>query len=85
MKKPNFLVVLTDQQRFDTIAAAGYPWMKTPNLDRLVNEGCLFKNAYTPNPICVPARYDMLTGRAGRAHGHYDNADKLLNLSLIHI
>ena len=82
MKKPNFLVVLTDQQRFDTIAAAGYPWMKTPNLDRLVNEGCLFKNAYTPNPICVPARYDMLTGRAGRAHGHYDNADKLLNDSI---
>jgi arylsulfatase A-like enzyme len=79
VKKPNFLIVLTDQQRFDTIAAAGYPWMQTPNLDRLVNEGCLFKNAYTPNPICVPARYDMLTGRVGRAHGHYDNASILLD------
>lgn len=79
MKRPNFLIVLTDQQRFDTIAAAGYPWMKTPNLDRLVHEGCLFKNAYTPNPICVPARYDMLTGRTGRAHGHFDNASTLLD------
>ncbi len=82
MKKPNFLVVLTDQQRFDTIAAAGYPWMQTPHFDRLVREGCLFKNAYTPNPICVPARYDMLTGRAGRAHGHYDNAAKFLDESI---
>ena len=82
MKKPNFLIVLPDQQRFDTIAAAGFPWMKTPNLDRMVREGCLFRNAYTPNPICVPARYDMLTGRTGQIHGHYDNADRLLDESL---
>ncbi len=82
MRKPNFLIVLTDQQRFDMIAAAGYPWMQTPNLDRLVKEGCLFKNAYTPNPICVPARYDMLTGRTGRAHGHFDNASQLLDEGL---
>ncbi len=82
MKKPNFLIVLPDQQRFDTIAAAGFPWMKTPNLDRMVREGCLFKNAYTPNPICVPARYDMLTGKTGCAHGHYDNADQLLDEGL---
>lgn len=82
MRKPNFLIVLTDQQRFDTIAAAGYPWMQTPNLDRLVREGCLFKNAYTTNPICVPARYDMLTGKSGRAHGHFDNASTLLDEGL---
>jgi arylsulfatase A-like enzyme len=74
MKKPNFLIVLTDQQRFDTVSASGYPWMKTPNLDRLVHEGCFFKNAYTTNPICVPARYDLLTGQTGRPHGHFDNA-----------
>jgi arylsulfatase A-like enzyme len=82
MRKPNFLIVLTDQQRFDTVAAAGFPWMITPNLDRLVQEGCLFRNAYTPNPICVPARYDMLTGRTGRAHGHFDNASCLLDEGL---
>ncbi|NOU36126.1 MAG: sulfatase-like hydrolase/transferase [Kiritimatiellaceae bacterium] len=82
MKKPNFLIILTDQQRFDTLAAAGFPWMKTPNLDRLVHEGCLFKNAYTTNPICVPARYDMLTGKTGRAHGHFDNASILLDENL---
>ncbi len=73
MKKNNFLIVLTDQQRFDTIAAAGYPYMQTPNLDRLVNEGCLFKNAYSPNPICIPARHCLITGMTPRFHGYYGN------------
>ena len=81
-RQPNVLFIMTDQQRFDTIAAAGYPWMQTPNLDRLVKEGCLFRNAYTTNPICVPARYDLLTGRNGRAHGHFDNASTLLDEGL---
>lgn len=69
----NIVVLFTDQQRFDTIAAAGYGWMKTPNLDRLVREGCLFRNAYTPNPVCVPARHCLLTGQPSRRHGFYTN------------
>jgi len=48
MKKPNILLLFADQQRHDTINAAGFKHMKTPNLDKLVNEGCLFKNAYSP-------------------------------------
>ena len=64
---------MTDQQRFDTIAAAGYPHMITPNLDRLVREGCLFRNAYTPNPICIPARHHLLTGCTVRRHGFAGN------------
>lgn len=60
--RPNILVLMTDQQRFDTIAAAGFPWMKTPHLDRLVNEGRLFARAHTPNPVCVPARHCHITG-----------------------
>jgi arylsulfatase A-like enzyme len=82
MKRPNFLILLTDQQRFDTLAAAGFPWMRTPNLDRLVREGCLFRNACTSSPLCVPARYDLLTGRTGRAHGHFDNAALPFNETL---
>jgi arylsulfatase len=72
-KSPNILVLLTDQQRFDTIAAAGFSHMKTPNLDRLVQEGCLFDNAYTPNPICVPARYHLITGTNEKNHGITSN------------
>ena len=71
--QPNFLILFTDQQRFDTINAAGYTHMKTPNLDRLVREGCIFRNAYTPNPVCVPARHSLLTGTVSRHHGFYSN------------
>lgn len=71
--RPNVLIMLTDQQRFDTICAAGFDHMKTPNMDRLVKEGCLFTNAYSPNPICVPARHYLLTGAPGRSHGYFDN------------
>ncbi|MFN2350577.1 MAG: sulfatase [Kiritimatiellia bacterium] len=75
---PNFLILLTDQQRFDTIAAAGFHHMRTPNMDRLVREGCLFTNAYSPNPICVPARHCLLTGLPPRHHGFYDNSGQFI-------
>jgi arylsulfatase len=75
MKKPNFLILFPDQQRYDTINAAGYSHMKTPNLDRLVNEGCVFENAYSPNPVCVPARHYLMTGQSARFHGYYENKD----------
>jgi len=73
-RPPNILILLTDQQRFDTIAAAGYPHMITPNLDRLVREDCTFTRAYSPNPICVPARHCLLTGAPAHLHGYFQNA-----------
>jgi arylsulfatase A-like enzyme len=77
--RPNILLLMTDQQRFDTIAAAGHPHMITPNLDRLVREGCIFQHAYTPNPICVPARYHALTGTTVRHHGFSMNTQTPMN------
>lgn len=79
---PNILLLMTDQQRFDTIAAAGYDHMITPNLDRLVREGCLFRRAYTPNPICVPARYHTLTGTTVRHHGYAGNTNIPMDISI---
>lgn len=73
LDKPNILLLMTDQQRFDTIRAGGFEHMHTPNLDRLVKEGCLFTHAYTPNPICLPARHNVLTGLPARYHGFPDN------------
>ncbi|MFC1504432.1 sulfatase [Spirochaetota bacterium] len=72
-QKPNFLLILTDQQRYDTIHATGNPFIKTPNLDRLANEGCVFTNAYSPNPVCQPARHYLLTGTTARYHGYFEN------------
>ena len=62
MSKPNVLYVMTDQQRFDTIAALGNEHIYTPNLDRLVRRGVTFANAYSTCPVCVPARYTIRTG-----------------------
>ena len=60
--QPNVLFVMTDQQRFDTIAALGNRHIYTPNLDRLVSRGVSFTNAYSTCPVCVPARYTIRTG-----------------------
>ncbi len=62
MPPPNILFVMTDQQRFDTIAALGHSPARTPNLDRLVARGVACTNAYSTCPVCVPARYSIMTG-----------------------
>ena len=62
MQSPNVLFVMTDQQRFDTIAALGNAHIHTPNLDRLVRRGVTFERAYSTCPVCVPARYTVRTG-----------------------
>jgi arylsulfatase len=60
--RPDILFIMTDQQRFDTIAALGNSLIYTPNLDRLVRRGITFSNAYATCPICVAARYTIRTG-----------------------
>ena len=62
MKHPNVLYIMTDQQRFDTIAALGNSDIYTPNFDRLVRRGLSFTQAYSTCPVCVPARYTIRTG-----------------------
>lgn len=61
--KPNILVIVVDQQRFDCIGYAGRYPVQTPNIDKLTEEGAWFTNAYTPIPICAPARQSFLNGR----------------------
>ena len=61
-KQPNILWICTDQQRYDTIGALGYPGVSTPNIDRLVHEGVAFERAYCQSPICTPSRASFLTG-----------------------
>lgn len=60
--QPNVLFVMTDQQRHDTIEALGNSTIRTPNLDRLVERGVTFTNAYSTCPVCVPARYTLRSG-----------------------
>ena len=49
-EQPNIILVMTDQQRFDTISALGFPYMETPNLDRLVTEGVTLSQCYISAP-----------------------------------
>ena len=60
--RPNIILIITDQQRFDTIAALGFDYMETPNLDRLVREGVSFTNCHITAPSCAPARASLFTG-----------------------
>jgi len=67
--KPNFLVIVTDDQRPDTIAALGNPRIATPHLDGLVKRGMTFTNFLCANPLCVPSRAEIMTGRTGFQNG----------------
>lgn len=61
--KPNVLIIMTDQQRWDAMSCAGNMEIKTPNMDRIAKEGAQFLNAYAACPVCVPTRTTILTGR----------------------
>ena len=76
---PNILLLFTDQQRYDTINALGFPYMRTPNLDRIVKEGYSFSRAYSPNPVCMPARHNLLTGLPARYHGYSNNCSRSMD------
>jgi len=67
--RPNILLLLSDDQRPDTIHALGNHQIETPNLDRLVRAGTVFTRAVSPNPLCVPARKEILSGCCGLRHG----------------
>jgi len=70
-KKPNILIIITDQQRYDSLGCYGADCVETPNLDKLAGEGMLFKNCYVNNPICTPSRASIFTGKSLPGHGVY--------------
>ena len=70
-KPKNILVIFTDQQHIDTIAATGCRYVYTPALDELARSGVSFTQSYSPNPLCSPARSAVFTGRtSSEAHVH---------------
>lgn len=65
-KRPNILWICTDQQRYDTIHALGNQYIRTPNLDKIVETGTAFTHAYCQSPVCTPSRGSFLTGHYPR-------------------
>lgn len=62
-KRPNILLITTDQQRYDTIQLLGNKAIFTPHLNYLVSQGVSFTRCYTDSPMCIPARQTIMTGR----------------------
>lgn len=73
MKRPNILLITTDQQRFDTIAALGNHEIYTPHLNWLCDEGLAFTRCYADCPVCMPSRATIMTGKSGMNHGLIGN------------
>ncbi|SDS85210.1 sulfatase family protein [Microlunatus soli] len=74
-KRPNIVFVITDQQRFDTIAALGYDHAVTPHLDRLTRRGTAFTHTFVTAPSCAPSRASLFTGVYPHTTGVLKNND----------
>jgi arylsulfatase A-like enzyme len=74
--KPNLVVILIDDLRFDETGASGHPYMKTPHIDRIAREGAQFVNAFHTTPLCSPNRASILTGQYASRHGIIDNVGR---------
>lgn len=76
----HLLILFTDQQRYDTIAAFGNPQIQTPHLDALAKDSVVFERCITPSPVCVPARLSMLSGQyPARTGCNNNNTDRAYN------
>jgi len=71
--RPNVLVILTDDQRWDALGVAGHPHLKTPHIDRLAAEGVYFRNAFCTTSLCSPSRASILSGLYAHHHKVLDN------------
>lgn len=88
MDRPNFIIIMTDQQRADICRREGFPLDTTPFLDDLSRQGVWFNRAYTTMPACLPARVSMLTGRypsATRARTNHNGEDATYSCDLIDV
>src|SRR5215467_12194047 len=74
MKAKNLVFIISDEHQACALSCAGHPLVRTPHIDRLADCGTRFTAAYTPCPICVPARASLATGRYVHETRYWDNA-----------
>ena len=75
MSRPNIILIITDQQRYDTVAALGFPHVDTPHLDALVRDGVSFTQCHVTAPSCGPSRASLFTGYYPHNAGAMRNND----------
>ncbi len=91
-RKPNFLFIYTDDQRWDAMGVvqreqgdnARFPWFKSPNMDRLAAGGVRFRNAFVTLSLCSPSRAAFLTGKYNHTNGITDNNTPLPATAVTH-
>ncbi|MEX0339239.1 MAG: sulfatase-like hydrolase/transferase [Arenibacterium sp.] len=74
MPPSNLLVIMSDEHQARAMGCAGHPFVQTPHLDALAERGMRFTDAYTPSPICVPARAAFAAGQHVHKTRLWDNA-----------
>jgi N-acetylglucosamine-6-sulfatase len=74
--RPNIVVIVVDDMRFDEYRAGGHPYLETPHVDALAASGATFTNAYHTTPLCSPNRACILTGQYASRHGIIDNTSR---------
>jgi len=72
-QRPNIIVIVVDDLRWDELGVAGHPFLETPNIDGLARDGAFFSNAFHSVPLCSPNRASILTGQYPSRHGIIDN------------
>ena len=72
-KRPNILVIFSDDHTNQSISAYGSKLMQTPNIDKIAKQGAIFKNTFVTNSICAPSRAVLLTGKYSHINGLIDN------------
>lgn len=72
-ERPNVVVVVVDDLRWDDLGIEGHPFVETPAIDRMAREGVRFRNAFATTPLCSPSRASLLTGQYAHTHGIVDN------------
>lgn len=91
-ERPNFVFIYTDDQRWDTLSCVQkeqgdkgrFPWLESPNLDKLASEGVRFRNAFVVLALCSPSRASFLTGQYGHRNGIIDNHTPFPEQSVTH-
>ncbi len=68
-EQPDFLVIMTDQHRWDWLGCNGHPVVRTPNIDRIAARGTSFDQYFVASPVCMPNRASFMTGRFPSVHG----------------
>lgn len=72
-KLPNIIFILSDDHRWDAMSCMNHPFISTPNLDKLAEQGVHFENTFVTTSLCSPSRASFLTGQYAHTHGVKNN------------